>query len=320
MTQFLAPNPGAIEDKLLITPRLDRILIPTDFSPESLRAIEVARAILKGNANANITLVHVVGAIPPPELSDIGYLDPRIHDILRAHFEDKMTRIRSENKGDVEIFTHLTSGSPSREICAMVDEGQFDLIIMTSHGREGLRRLLLGNTAASVLHNAHCSVLVTKSLPSAQDATGEWNFAIKSILLGFDHRPGALCALGMANTLAKQTGAHLTLLHALQDSARHHAFGLLRDDDEVALHQASVAEGLLDLEETRSRYSPLSADWKIAAATGDSWEVLADHAREAGDDLIVVGPHEHIRWKFDFIGSTPQRVVRLAPCSVLVVK
>jgi len=141
------------------------ILVPTDFSEFSDRALVAAQDLAK-KFNSKIYLLHVV---------DEGIhtcagqycLDPTVAEAIketsqkgaREKMHSEFTRVRG-NGFDVEFDVRL--GAPYEEILKEQEEKKIDLIIMGSHGRTGHLEHLLGSVAERVSHNAGCPVLIMR--------------------------------------------------------------------------------------------------------------------------------------------------------------
>jgi nucleotide-binding universal stress UspA family protein len=126
----------------------ERILVPTDGSPEVERAVSHALELVAAH-DATIAAVYVVNTATyttmPMETGWEG-----VGNMLRTDGEKALERVRehAEKKG-VTVETHLVEGSPSREIVRNAEEGDCDLIVMGTHGRGGIDRLD-GETGPSV--------------------------------------------------------------------------------------------------------------------------------------------------------------------------
>ncbi len=147
--------PGRRKDRTL--PRFEDILIPTDFSDISLKAlklgIETARLW-----NSTLHLIHVVDL---KELwayqKDAGQRFPRLGEF--ADKTSKMSKILEEAgfAGPSKLGTFF--GDPDEEILKYAKEQRIDFILMGSHGRKGLDRVLIGSTTASVVRHAETPVI-----------------------------------------------------------------------------------------------------------------------------------------------------------------
>ena len=143
-----------------------RILVPTDFSPDSDRALQEALDIAKPN-NAKVFLLHVIGKHIQQSV-DVYSIDYRVvqdmeNQIRNTAIEkmDKQLAKFPQTKG-IEIAADIRNGVAYEEILKEQEEKNIDLIVMASLGRTGLARYLIGNVARVVLKEAKCRVLITK--------------------------------------------------------------------------------------------------------------------------------------------------------------
>jgi nucleotide-binding universal stress UspA family protein len=133
------------------------VVVPIDFSEESLAALETARELSRGSSK-----LHVVHVLPVLEPTEPGIIWHTIDDGSRGrHAEAAMRKVLGQRPlGEVEIVVRF--GDPGHEIAHYAKELPADLIVLPSHGRRGLTRLLLGSVTDRVIHLAHCPVLVLK--------------------------------------------------------------------------------------------------------------------------------------------------------------
>jgi nucleotide-binding universal stress UspA family protein len=132
------------------------ILCPTDFSPAAAAAFELACALARDHG-AGVTVLHV--ADPPVSLSEVAESEkPGYRDSLRA-------RLHALRPADstVSVTPMLTDGDPTENILETARGLGCDLIVMGTHGRSGLGRLILGSVAEAVLRQAPCPVLTVKA-------------------------------------------------------------------------------------------------------------------------------------------------------------
>src|SRR5437899_2736263 len=138
---------------------IKNILYATDFSSHSNQAYFHAVALAEGHG-ASLTILHVCQARPvimgEGMMPAIGVESEDV-DYWRRQLE----QIRPVNDG-IEVRHVLLEGSPAEEIIRYATEQAMDLIVMGTHGRTGLERLLMGSVAEQVVREAKCSVLVVK--------------------------------------------------------------------------------------------------------------------------------------------------------------
>jgi nucleotide-binding universal stress UspA family protein len=144
------------------------ILHPTDFSVDSEAVLRVARSLAR-DLGARLVILHVA----PLDILSSGTMtapvDPRVYNDL---LEDVRKRVDGPDlKNRVE--TEFTRGDAAAEILRAASELGSDLIVMGTHGRTGLSRLLMGSVAEFVLPRASCPVLVVKSAQQTAAATQE---------------------------------------------------------------------------------------------------------------------------------------------------
>jgi nucleotide-binding universal stress UspA family protein len=141
--------------------RIRKILYATDFSPYSNQAYFHAVALAE-NHGASLTVLYVMPTgFGTPEAAG-GVED-------RSYWREQLEQIRPINAG-IPVRHVLLEGDPAGEIVDYAREVATDLIVMGTHGRTGLERLLMGSVAEKVMREAPCSVLVVK-LPKGVPAT-----------------------------------------------------------------------------------------------------------------------------------------------------
>jgi universal stress protein A len=140
------------------------ILHPTDFSDNSLYAFRVACSLAR-DYGARVIVAHVMSAqlYNSPELGPV-LLDPIM---IQEEMQDKLRALRRSDSVAVEHRVCL--GDVAAEIVALAQDKKCDLIVMGTHGRSALSRVLIGSITEAVLHGAPCPVLTLK-MPFPADA------------------------------------------------------------------------------------------------------------------------------------------------------
>jgi len=148
--------------------KLQSILFPTDFSDYNREALEYASTL----ASESGAKLHIVYVHDPRDLStitgDASYLFAATWQQQRDAACKRLVTVVPAKEG-VVYEHHCVVGRPDDEIVALAHEKKADLIVMASHGRTGLSRLLMGSIAEGVMRRAPCPVLIVKH-PDA-DAT-----------------------------------------------------------------------------------------------------------------------------------------------------
>jgi nucleotide-binding universal stress UspA family protein len=135
---------------------LRRILVPTDFSETSAAALRYASALARRFA-ARVYLLHVADY---PEISAEGDYPIGIVETMQNAAHDRLRRLLTERDvEDLQPDYATRIGLPAEEIVQYAHDHGIDLIVMGTHGREGVMRIVLGSVAETVVRRAPCPVL-----------------------------------------------------------------------------------------------------------------------------------------------------------------
>ena len=140
----------------------DRILVPFDGSPLARRALERA---LTAHPEATITVLYVIDPVYVVyEAESRGLPEAEgWHDRMEAQADDLCTEAEAlAEKRDCTITTEVVTGKPAREILAFAEANDIDHIIMGSHGRSGVSRLVLGSVAETVMRQSPMPVTIVR--------------------------------------------------------------------------------------------------------------------------------------------------------------
>ena len=133
------------------------VVVPVDFSADSLAAVNIGRQLV--DAPEHLHIIHVLIDVAPLEAGEVwGVIDqqPRI--------EQAQKTLREKFAGPEFQGAHVAVllGEPAHGIADYAQEKKAELIVIPSHGRTGITRLLIGSVAERVVRRAHCPVLVLK--------------------------------------------------------------------------------------------------------------------------------------------------------------
>jgi len=147
---------------------LATILHPTDFSEHSESAFRLACA-LAWDYKARLVLLHV---LPPPMVIYAGGLPPA--DMWRdvEEVKGRLRQLEAE-ASPVRVESQVMEGDPGAMILRAAEETHSDVIVMGTHGRTALARLVLGSVAEAVIRKAPCPVLTAKPVPQWKKAAQE---------------------------------------------------------------------------------------------------------------------------------------------------
>ncbi len=148
--------------------QIKAILHPTDFSECASYAFGLACSLARDHG-ARLIVVHVAG----PEHADL-YKGVSVVQQLEEHARELEEKLRQLKPGrfKLAIERRMEKGIPAEQILRVAQETSCDLIVMGTHGRTGLGRLLMGSVAEEVLRKARCPVLTVKTPLSAEVLSG----------------------------------------------------------------------------------------------------------------------------------------------------
>jgi nucleotide-binding universal stress UspA family protein len=300
-----------------------RILCPVDFSEESRRALEHAAAIARA-WNSPLAVLHVYQAPSPFDAAlddgsagadlEAGSSFDGAANEGEAGALDALRNFAQLIGDDVSVTFHAVHGTNVRRpIVREAEALDVDLVVIGSHGRVGVERLLLGSTCDAVVRSATCSVLVVP--PGAGPPHGG---RFRRILCGIDFSAPSLRAFRYAMGLASED-AEVTLLHAIEVPPELHDRQTAAAFDVEAVRAAAEAAARRRLEALSPGRDRPVVRIRAHVAEGPAHRRILETALQQHADVIVLGTHGRNvldRWIF---GSNTRAVLPAAPCPVLAV-
>jgi nucleotide-binding universal stress UspA family protein len=274
---------------------IKRILCPTDLSPHSEDAIRYALALARAH-EAELILLHCTNDVDGERklaTSLLRYIDP-------ADKKWRLVTAPAEDAGE--------------EIIAQALAVNADLIVMRSRRRPH-RAALLGSTAESVCRNAPCPVLVMHN-DEREFVNNELGMELRRVLVGYDFSDYSELALKYALSIAQEHQAELHLLHVLPpNSVNEPEIAWFPTQGESTYHHAARR-----LQRVVPAEVHLWCDVKTAVSEGHPYREILNYAERNDIDLISVGAHGAGFGMRALFGSNVDRVLRQAPCPVLVAR
>lgn len=290
---------------------LRTVLCPTDFSDVSARA-ETYAAALARHYDASLHLLHVDP--PMPVMAPYGEIpvDARMFEEQREVAEAELVKAGARARaGGVTVETTMKGGHPAREILALADRAQADMLVIGTHGRGGVEHLLLGSVAEKIMRKAACPVLVVPP-----GAPGDSDALFSRILCPIDGSAASAHALTYALSLAQETDGHVTLLYVVEPVPAAGEFGALDVEEYRRAGEEHARKVLRDAVPDDVR-TWCRLDERVA--TGKPSERILDAATTERADVIVMGVRGRGAIDLLAFGSTTNEVIRRAGCPVLAV-
>jgi nucleotide-binding universal stress UspA family protein len=268
--------------------KMEKLLVATDGSMFSKSAVREAVNLAK-ICSGKLYVVSVVKTNLEYE-SIVPQIVEKEEEKMRQHLESVKDRASKEGV-DCEIISHR-SEEPYQDIVDEAEKNQADMVIMGTHGRTGLKRLMMGSVTAKVIGHATCNVLVVPL-----DAKIECG----NILVATDGSKYSEAAVSEAIGIAKRCGGSLTVISVASSDAEILSAGdYVKEVSELAEKEGIKTDGL--------------------AVKGIPYKAIVDASKRERADLIVVGSHGRTGLERLLMGSVTERVIGHSESAVLVVK
>lgn len=266
-----------------------RILVPTDLSEVSKKAFQIANEFSK-SLKATVTPLYAITKTRYDGANASELAETDLQSVADKLIDKKYLR---------EIIV-----SNQKPVDAIIDNGKdFDLIIMTSHGRNGFNRFLLGSVTEKVIRLSHAPVLIVKEQMEL--------FPLNKILLATDFSDNAKKSYPLVMKLAKMTGASVHVLFAIVYAATEpatHLEAFVRTKEKQ--FKADIEQYFKPIEDKITFDAPLTKK--------SAHEYLANHIDEHPYNLVIMSTLGHTGLDYMRMGSTISNVVRHAQSNVLI--
>ncbi len=276
---------------------LKRILCPIDFDDHSGRALARAEDLALRHG-AELRLLHVLSSRPDSILMPSAAVAARVDRAAGAHLDELAATIRERG---VRCEAAILHGDPAFQILQAARDGEADLVVMATHGRKGVPRVVLGSVTEAVLHATPCPLLTIP--PRAAGAGGSF----RRVLCAVDFSPSSPATFSHALGMVQEAYGELTVLNVID-----RAFS----SGPPLAARARAEDALAGLHER------VPAHWCVvrdAVRFGETAEEVLKLAAEDDAHLIVVGAHSRRPAMAAMVGSCADRIVRESPCPVLAV-
>jgi nucleotide-binding universal stress UspA family protein len=297
------------------------ILVPLDGSSFAEQALPLARQLAAASsACLRLAYVHTPSASWDPGV-EFSLFDPEIEKQVRERelsYLQSLAR-RLTNGGGLHVECALLNGSIAESLEEYVARTGTDLVIMTSHGRGGVGRMVLGNVADQLVHRLHVPVLVLR--PEEKKRAPRPEPEHRRILVPLDGSGLAASILDEAITFARLTGSELLLLGVVQPPPVlvppfvWEPEALLESPE----HRELAVRRYLESIKARVRQEGITVQGRVHKARKVAREIL-NVARDEECSFIAMATHGASGPDRFILGSVADQVVRHADVPVLVLR
>lgn len=277
----------------------ERILVPLDGSKRAERILAECGPILD-RPGSRIFLLRVPdtpGVYPSAEIS----MD-RLRKTVLEEAESYLARMKEHlEKRGLNVTTMIREGNPAERILEESARWKISLVLMSTHGRTGVRRWVFGSVTEKVIRAAEAPVLIYRSFPERDVLDTLTGMKVDDILLPIDESNASMKAVPYAARLAAEFGAGVHVLHVV--------------DREQARAPATrhVGRAVRELTDAGVVAAPVER-------TGNAAAEILDACHDLGAGLIVLTTHGRSgvsRWT---CGSVTEKVLRAAETPLLIVR
>ncbi len=296
---------------------IKNVLYATDFSATSESAMPYASAICRRFGST----LHIAHVLSDANLllmtSGVNYVC--VGTVYEDAHNEALGKIKqvTDRLGALPLRTYVRHGQVWKNLAEIVAENRIDLIVVGTHGRTGVGKLLLGSVAEDILRHSPCPVLTVgpkvrgrARLPEYHGTSQEIapaELELQTIVFATDLTPASTAVAPVVFGLSREFESRLILMHVIEEYSK------LED------HSRPIENGIQQLQAMVPKDAGLAYTPETVMEFGSAWQCIVNTAAEHDADMIVLGarPSEgttRVPW------STVHRVVANANCPVLTVR
>jgi nucleotide-binding universal stress UspA family protein len=278
----------------------DNILFATDFSKQSNVALPFALSI----AHKYASKIHAVHVLAPPPLGNFPTIEVQALSAQALREAYDLVNEIGRRLGAIPHETLLRKGDIWEELSAITEDKNIDLIVLGTHGRAGVSKLLMGSVAERIFRQSTCPVLTVGPNVSGEPGSVA---DIHTILCPIDFTAESMAAFPYALSLAQENQARLYLMNVVPGP----------------VHESEEGSLIASLKALVPPETNLWCEPKAFIESGEAGDRILEQAEELGVDLIVLGirPVSTLAGTRTHLGTaTAYKVVSRAICPVLSVR
>jgi len=298
----------------------ERILVPLDGSPLAQAVLPYVMVVAKG-FHSRVILFHVAETALDHEIPEQKAHADETIERIRPLAENYLAGVADELRGErIDVETKVVGGRAVAQIVEHAEQEDVGLIAMTTHGRSGLARLVMGSGIDKILRACEQPVLLVR--PGDEGASGEAAGRLSKIIVPLDGSNAAEAALPFAEELAKALGLEDILIQVIGIETTVH-FGPMAPDSwpvpsDVLQQLDVVASGYLTGLAKQLKGRGLAVQWEVLR--GAPGLRIVEFAKETADSLVVMTTHGRSGFRRWVLGSVADEVVRKTGEPVLVIR
>jgi nucleotide-binding universal stress UspA family protein len=293
---------------------IKRILIPTDFSDTARKALDQA-VILAAKFKAELVVLHARVMyqddpnILPEKMKEIEKEEQKIENDLLEH-----VRERTHHVNLPKIRHEIIRGySAPSAILGYLNNNEFDLVVIGTHGRSGLEHFLIGSVTEKVVRYARCPVITVHANMTLKES-------FNKIVVPFDFSEHSVLALQNALEMAESSKSEVTLFYVVEDDVHPalYAWGM-KSIFEIVPDIKVKAEKKMD-EIMAGLSNPHNVKIIKKIVEGVPHKVISEFVQKSDTDLLVIATHGLVGLDKFLLGSTTEKIIRCVSIPILTLK
>ncbi len=290
--------------------KIKKILVPTDFSEPANKAVEQAIFFAAKN-DAEIIIVHakVMFEDNPEKLPELEKREKEREDELLEKLKQDSIR-----HSTVKINHEIIRGfSVQSALLSYINNNEFDLIIIGTHGRSGIKHFLLGSVAEKVVRYAPFPVITVPPESSVEEK-------YHKIVVPFDFSAHAQLALENAIFFASDNNCEIDVLYVIEDENEPalNDWGRKSILEEIPNIKKKVRQKLSDTIKEISDHQKYT--FKLSVKIGTPHKEITKYVKKVDADLVIMATHGLVGIDRFILGSTTERVIRSVKAQILSMK
>jgi len=297
-----------------------KILVPLDGSPLAQAILPYVMVVAKG-FHSRVILFHVAETALDHEAPEQKTYADETMERIRPMAESYLAGVADELRREgIDVETRVVGGRAAAQIVEHADKEDVGLIALSTHGRSGLARLVMGSGVDKILRACERPILLVR--PRDEGAGGEAAARLSKIIVPLDGSDAAEAALPFAEELAKALALEIILIQVIGVETTVH-FGPMAPDSwpvpsDILQRLDVVASGYLKGLATELKNKGLTVQWEILR--GSAGPRIVEFARETADSLVAMTTHGRSGFRRWVMGSVTDKVVRHTGEPVLVMR
>jgi nucleotide-binding universal stress UspA family protein len=298
----------------------EKILVPLDGSPLAQAILPYVMVVAKG-FHSHVILFHVAEAALDHEAPEQKTYAHETIERIRPMAENYLAGVADEFRGEgIDVEAKVVGGRAVPQIVEYAEQENVGLIAMSTHGRSGLTRWVMGSVVSKILRACERPVLLVR--PRDEGASGKADGRLSKIIAPLDGSSDAEGALPFAEELGKALGLELILVQVIGIETTVHFVPMAPDSwpvpSDILRRLDVLASGYLTGLAKQLKDRGLTVQWEVLR--GAPGPRIVEFAKEAPDSLVVMTTHGRSGFRRWVMGSVTDAVVRHTGEPVLVVR